>query len=404
MNNQKIDKEIDLLVEHSLISVEQSKEIKNFYKERSKKIPSLENSMLLPLIGVLLIGAGFIALCASNWEQMSDLLKLIVAFIPLIILNVALFKNRSSSSEVLIQCLTFGVAFAILFAFGIVTNVFQTPIDTNILIHMALYSVIPLVYVFNGYWLGVMVIVGAITSSDVNYMFLSIIGLLSIMPYCYVRIRNKLPINTILVLNGIVIYRISYMLFDDWISVYLSLSILLLFTLRYHIALFNNILITLYYVLGVFLCFIDDDIDTEFYMVSAIILAIIGVVIYIVSMRTEKGNLLEVKYYYECCVIMILAVVNVFEINVEFIATLLMLFIFAFSAFRYFKNKSLSGYNKYSFIFTILLLWKMTTLDLPFTVQGVLFIVLGIISILISRYVSKLIKDDDKEQEIMVNE
>lgn len=65
MLKHQIEKDIELLIENNLITFEQATNIKQFYSSKSK--PTLETSMLLPLIGVLLIGSGLIALCAANW-------------------------------------------------------------------------------------------------------------------------------------------------------------------------------------------------------------------------------------------------------------------------------------------------------------------------------------------------
>lgn len=403
MNYNKREKEIAVLVENSLISNEQADNIKKYYKQQSKNVLSLETSMLLPLIGVLLIGAGFIALCASNWENISDLMKLIIAFIPMTVLNAALFKNRESESEVLIQCLTFGVAFAILFAFGIVTNVYQTPIDTNILIHMGLFSVLPLVYVFDAYWLGVVALVGGIGSSDADYMILSVIGLLSLLPYTYNKIKRNLPLNTLVLLNSIALFRLLFLFYDDEVSMLLSLSILLLVKIGFDNELFQRLLKYSYYILGIILCFFDDSINIDFYIPLVLIVSCLVLVLYFTRGQTSEEGFFVMKYNYECSAIMFLTILNICEIPTDFLATLLMLFIAAFTAFIHFKNKSLSGYNMYSFGFTLLVLSKMASLDMPFTAQGILFIILGIISLIISRHIAQIIKEE-AEEEVMGNE
>lgn len=403
MNNHKREKEINILHENSLISKEQAEDIKNFYKQQSASIPSLESSMLLPLIGVLLIGAGFIALCASNWENMSDYIKLIVAFIPVVILNIALYKQRNSRSEVLIQCLTFGVAFAVLFAFGIVANIYQTPVDTNILIHMGLFSVLPLVYVFDGYWLGVVALAGAIASSNSDYMIISIIGLISIIPYCYLRIKKDRPLNIMVLLNSVMLFRLSFLFFNDEISILLVLSIMLLLKTIYVNELYHRLLKYMYYILGITLCFVDDNINTDHYIPLAFIFLCLMMVLYYTVTKVSEEDILTIKYNYECSAIMFLTLLNIFEIPTEFLATLLMLFIIAFTAFMHFKNKSLKGYNMYSFVFTIFVLAKMTSLDMLFMTQGILFIIMGIISLVISRHVAKIIKEE-RDGEVVKNE
>lgn len=394
MIKHQLEKDIDVLVENQLISTEQSVKIKEFYSKSRK--PTLESSMLLPLIGVLLIGAGFIALCASNWEYMSDGMRLVVAFIPLSILDFYLFKYKDHKSEVLIQCLTFGVAFALLFAFGIVTNVFQTPVSTDILIHLGLFCVLPLVYVFDAYWLGVITIMGGIATCADEYLILSTIGLISLVPYCYFKFKANQNFHIMVLLHMVVLFRLSHLVYDGELTLFIPLAILLVIGLFYRTNVYTTTTKIMFYMVGIAFS-LDDGIisiayDIDFIAVSFYFIMLLGAAYYTIKYLTGEENLTHRYFNLHSISILMLVAMDFLGAGFHFLATALMLYIFGFNAFYHFKNFNIKGYNRYSFIFSCFILAKMTSLDFPFMVQGILFIVLGVIFIYLSHHITNLIK------------
>lgn len=389
MIKHKILKDIDELVENNLITKEQGSDIVNYYNTKTK--PTFESSMLLPLIGVLLIGAGFIAMCASNWENMTDTLRLFIAFVPITLLSGALYNYKNSNSQVLVQCLAFGVAFALLFGFGIVANVYQTPIDTNILLHVCLFCVIPLVYVFDGYWLGVIALAFGLYSSSSDYTVISIIGLLSMLPYCYYRVREKLSLNMMIMLHVGVLFRTLYLIYPEFEIMYLGISTLLVLGLFFNNALYQSLLKIIIFVLGIVFSFsgsyyeITSNVEI---IIMLIYILMIGFVVYYTYYNVVENKILN----YQLSGILVVSIFYVIGIDNKEIFSLLMIYILIYNAYDNFKHFYLKGYNFYSFIFTGFILSKMFSFNLPFMTQGVVFIALGIAFIYLSQHVSKVIK------------
>lgn len=403
MIKHQIKKDIKLLLENNLISSEQAINIEAFYN--SKNSHKIGSALLFPLIGVLLIGSGLIALCASNWAYMSDSMRIVIALAPLTILDCFLFKYKNSNSNVLIQCLTFGVAFALLFALGIITNIFQTPIPTEIFLHLGLFCVLPLIYVFDAYWLGLLTLTATVYTSFDGYIIISIIGLLSLVPYCYFKLKAKHSINLMLLLHTIVLFRFMAIIHEEFISLALGVALLLLIGLFFKNDMVKRNTLLMCYALGCYFSFDDDSVYFEpgiGLVLLAIYAGVIGYVLYYtLNNLVYEENIKDRINNLHCVAILTLIIFNIVEIPTIFIFSALMTYIFGFKAYSYFKNMDLAGYNKYSFVFSAFVLMRMTSLDLPFMAQGVLFIVLGIGFIILSRYVSTLIKKEQAGLEVV---
>lgn len=360
--------------------------------------------MLLPLIGVLLIGAGLIALCASNWENMGDTLRLVIAFVPITILNIALYKNKDSKSEVLVQCLTFGVGFAMLFGFGIVTNVFQTPVDTDILIHLALFCVIPLIYVFDAYWLGVISIAAGISSSSIDYVIISLIGLFSMLPYLYNKIKQNDSVNTMLILHMGVLYRAVYLICREDEACIIVIALALAITMFLENRLFKTIVTTMIYIMGFVLSFINLDFYISGTIFNIIMLIYVLLIFFIIFYTYNYINNEDKILNYNLAGILSIVIITIMQIPTTEIASFLMVYILLYNAYKKFKEKDIKGYNGYSFVFTGFILGKMGSYNLHFMTQGIFFIVLGIVFIVLSKYVSNTIKQEITVEEVLENE
>lgn len=405
MLKHRIWKDVELLVESGLITEEQAININEYYLSKSKSKPTLESSMLLPLIGVLLIGAGLIALCAANWEYLTDGMRLIIAFVPLVVLNFFLFKYKNSTSDVLIQCLTFGVSFACLFGMGIVANVFQTPVATEVLVHICLFGIVSLVYVFDAYWLGVIGVAGGIFSVSDDYVILSLIGLVVFLPYLYLRLKDERNCNTLMFAHIVVLFRIGFLICHDEFCVFLPLAVLLVIGLFFNNDLYRRTTKLLYFYAGIFMSFGGGWIGfTQEHYVWAFIygLLLCFALYYTLQHIAVTGSAYDKLFNLQSIAILSVLLQTLLGIPIEFVATILMLYIFGYNAFNHFKLINIKGYNKYSFLFTCLVLGKMAEFDFGFTVQGILFILLGIGFIILSRHINSLMKIELANQDMEV--
>ncbi len=96
--DSKLRKEITLLVKEKVISAEVGEKITAYYQSQSSgKTNRL--MLLFGVFGALLIGSGILLMLAHNWDQLSKMIKTIIAFVPLLIGQLAvgfsLVKNKS---------------------------------------------------------------------------------------------------------------------------------------------------------------------------------------------------------------------------------------------------------------------------------------------------------------------
>jgi len=96
----KIKVDIDQLKREGVIDEATADRILGFYT--NEKDPSSGNRLFLifGVFGALMIGLGIILIIAHNWEQLSRLQKTIIAFIPMLLSQLAcwytLFKKSDS--------------------------------------------------------------------------------------------------------------------------------------------------------------------------------------------------------------------------------------------------------------------------------------------------------------------
>ncbi len=393
MKKGRILQDLSLLVEAGLITPQQSQAIEEFYQQRKKEIRPL---LLLPLIGVLLVGTGFISLCASNWHYLSDVVKIVLAFVPLVLLSGFLYKHREADSQVLVQCLTFGVGFGVLFAFGVLANVFQTPVSTHLLMQFAVLCLVPLVYVFDAYWLGVLLFAWGIFACSTTTLVLSLLSLVAFVPYCWEKIQWEASHRSFTVLHIVALFRLLFLFHSEGGSVLLALALLLLASTYYTEEFYQKIVREGFLWLGVFLCFVEESFfslsDAAFLVLS--LLPVVAICFAIGQRMEEREEQVE----HGCC----LAVLVLFFLcGVGFptlwIATLLITAILVTRAYHSFHKRDLAHYNGYSFLFTAFVLAKMSSLHLSFLATGVLFILLGISFILLSKKLADTIKREEQE-------
>lgn len=388
---RQIEKDLSLLVEVALISPEQGENIRAFYGTQSRGFSTL---FVLPLLGVLLIGFGLISLCASNWQHLGDVPKIVVAFLPLVLLSLVLYRKRESTSEVLVQCLTFGVGFAELFALGVVTNLFQTPVSTHLLMQLSLLCLVPLVYVFNAYWLGTLLYAWAISACQPDTLLLSTLSLVVFLPYCYSRICEERNLRCLTILHVVGLFRLLFLYYEDNFSIFFGLAILLIGSGYYRETSFLHLVRNMFSVTGLTLAFFRETMILEVEPLPLLLgLCCVGFAAYQAWHFFDDQE--DTLTHGVGITLLSLLLVNAFDIPTSFIATVVMLAVLGLQVYQAFTLRDLPGYNKYSFLFALFVLAKMSSLSMTFFATGVLFIVIGIAFLLLSKVVSDIVKRGD---------
>ncbi|MFI3250707.1 MAG: DUF2157 domain-containing protein [Eubacteriales bacterium] len=396
MSKRRLQSDITLLVEKGILSYEKGEEIREFYALEKKSMKSVQ---ILPIMGVFLIGAGLISLCAANWQYIADPIKFVIAFLPLIALTIALYLKRETSSELLVQCLTFGVAFTELFALGIVVNLFQTPVASEYLLQLALIALIPMVYIFHAYWLSLLLVSWAIFAASSGLPLLSLLSLCAFFPFHYLRVREGSSSNLLACVHIVAIFRLVAFVLDDVASMYIVFVLLFVVAILYEDSFFRRTIGKMFAGVLLFLCFGSFDPSSE-YSPLILIAMLIGIGFSLWSSwryYSEEEDLYAALHTLLGSVVLMLMILDLDSGPPGILSTPIMAAAIGGNIYYAFSVRDLKAYNRYSFAFAAFVLAKMASLSSDFMVTGVLFIAVGSFFVWMSMVVAKIMKKEESE-------
>ena len=163
--------DLEELVSAGIISPDKAVEIDEYFRQQQSERP---NRMLLAfgILGALLVGLGIILLLAHNWDQLSRVVKTMIAFVPVIIsqglVGYALWKGRHQrtriESGVVLLILSVGACLAL------ISQIYNIPgTISSFMITWVLLSA-PLVYIAHSSMASLLVLVGVTYyGMDVGY-------------------------------------------------------------------------------------------------------------------------------------------------------------------------------------------------------------------------------------------
>lgn len=394
MLKHRIQTDLSLLVDEGLITAEQRDNIKEFYAIGKK---SAKTVMILPLMGVFLVGAGLTSLCAANWQNIGSVAKGIIALIPLLIITAVLLRVHDTASDLMLQCITLGVAFAELFGFGIYANIFQTPIPTETLLRYVVLSLIPLVYVYSGYWLGCLLLAWGIFTVNPDALLLSTIPLLIFVPFYLLRLREGRGINTMTVLHSVALFVLLALYIQDITCILFGLGLLLLVSTLFQDEFYRLMVARIFSCLGVVLSFTGSPSDVV--EEPIFVLSTLGCIVFSVwkswEIYQEDEELYQPLLGLTGAVILALVILGGLGVHITAIASLVMTAVIAGQVYYSFFTRDLKRYNRYSILFAGYVLAKMTSFGMGFMATGILFILIGTGFIWLSVVVAKIMKEEE---------
>jgi uncharacterized membrane protein len=96
-----LQKDIQELVEANVISPEIANAIQDYYIQKEESSPN-KLVIVFGILGALLVGLGIILIIAHNWDTLSRGIKTLLAFIPLVLgqlaLGYSIFKKKESKT------------------------------------------------------------------------------------------------------------------------------------------------------------------------------------------------------------------------------------------------------------------------------------------------------------------
>jgi uncharacterized membrane protein len=195
-----IKKELSELVAASVISEDTADNIRNYYAQKSN--PSQNKLFVIfGILGALLMGLGIILIIAHNWDELSILTKTILAFVPLILSQLAcgytLTKQqmnttwRESASTLLFLAIGASIS--------LISQIYNIPGDISSFLLTWLLLGLPLVYVMQSSFTSILYITGATVYgaydnywmyyNEESYLFWLL--LLAIIPYYYLLYKKN---------------------------------------------------------------------------------------------------------------------------------------------------------------------------------------------------------------------
>jgi len=402
----KFIKALPELVKKEVITEEVSNRIIQYYS--NKKIPQTNRLMtVFGVLGSILIGLGIILIVAHNWDNLSKSIKAVLAFIPLIIWQLAvgysIFKKKSTVWKEASGTFLF---FAVGSSMALISQVYNIPGDFTSYLLTWVMLCIPLTYLLksNALWILSLVLISnyacnlGFSSQNIPWMYL--VGLISILPYYLIKIKEDNNSNMITIMNWLLplslIIVLGSFIKTEWEM--LPVLYMLLFSLLYGIGsmiFFKNGQLRKngYLVLGsigaivMLLMFSFKWIWEEFVesinfyseeFIIATLLFTIGALVF--GYNCTKNKLKEVNLFACLSVLFpILIVIGIWSNDGAVVTSNVLVFLLGITAIRKGVNQFHFGILNYGLvIISSLIVCRFFDMNISFEIRGLLFVLMGV--------------------------
>jgi uncharacterized membrane protein len=202
----KLKKDIQELVEANVISLEIAEAIQDYYHQKEESSPN-KLVFVFGILGALLVGLGIILIIAHNWDDLSRGIKTFLAFIPLILGQVALGYTifRKKESKTWREASACFLLFAIGACISLVSQIYN--IEGNLGSFLLTWSVlvIPIVYIARSNiasLLSIILITYYLLESDYwsykrQFNFVYWLLFLAIIPHVFFLFKKRIETNFI---------------------------------------------------------------------------------------------------------------------------------------------------------------------------------------------------------------
>lgn len=405
------NKDLQELVNAKVISDETAVQIQNFYQ---KKASGNSNRLftLFGILGALLVGLGIILIVAHNWDQLSQQVKTIIAFVPLAIGHlVGFYVLQTKNDSIAWREGTAGfIFFAIATAIALISQIYHIPGDLNAFLIIWMLLSLPLVYLFRSASTSLFYIAG-ITYYAVNMGYWDYppqepywywLLFISILPFYYWLYKNKPQSNFISFHHWLIPLSlvISFGTLATEYGILLNMSYMTLFGIFLLVGNSNyfqnqKILNNGYYIIGhlgtiILLLILSfhwfwDELSNEKFEFAGyslelylnIILLIIGIVL--LKMEHKKGNLSIWKpFTYVFLLFALLFIIEIFIPIGIVLINLLLLGVGIITILEGNRRNHLGILNFGLLIITAQLISRFFDTNMSFVVRGILFIAVGV--------------------------
>ena len=160
--NKSILKELPELIKANLITPETARQIELYYKNKDEDAPN-RIIVILGILGTLLAGLGIVLLIAHNWDEFSNRLKTIIAFLPLIIGQVLCFYTLSKRKDSVLwkECSAVVLFFGVMACISLISQIYHINGSLSDFLLTCLLLTVPLVYIMSSSVVSLLYIAGA---------------------------------------------------------------------------------------------------------------------------------------------------------------------------------------------------------------------------------------------------
>lgn len=185
-----IKKETEQWVQEGLITPEQKQQIHMRYPVNKTDSPL---PLFFAIVGSLLIGAGIILIFATNWWKLPIIIKITLAFLPLLasqVLCLYTFKRKAYSHSfkeggAVLLSLSFFAALAL------IGQIFHTSSNLELYLLECILFSLPIIYLFRAKAALAIYIAGAIYITWLLPIGISIILIVLILPFFYLELKDS---------------------------------------------------------------------------------------------------------------------------------------------------------------------------------------------------------------------
>ena len=404
MNNKKykfLEKSLAELTENNIISEEQFAKAKTYFKHDIKEGKSMIT--IFTSIGIFLVALSIITLFAVNWENIGKSIKVMLAFLPLVITAIMMFFYMKNGNEKLKLYASIFAPISILATNSLIGQIFHIQMETYELFYISLLSYMPIAFILRNYLSLIVYCIGAITYvlNVPHYYFETFANAfaitLPIIIYNYINYRKELNSkkNTLMWVTNVLVA--TMMLFE--IELTRSESIFIYGYLIYLVTkmLFGseNILskfLKLIFVACMFVfCFEGVAIQYEFGWGTVLITALLIACMCIGKMYKEP------KEWFLFAFIALIQYCNIPDEILYILVNLLVLALGIYKIVSGSKNAIYKETKQGVATVVLLIMFRFMSSDLSFTEKSVVFLISGIAFIIGANILKKRIGGKNNE-------
>ncbi|MFC7775418.1 DUF2157 domain-containing protein [Flavobacterium sp. GCM10027622] len=196
--SNNILKELPELLSNGIITDEVAAKITDYYNRKASTNPN-RLFTIFGILGALLGGLGIILIVAHNWDNFSITTKTVVAFIPLVLGQVACWYtlNKLPNSITWKESSATFLVFAIAATISLIAQIYNLPEDMEGFLLTWIVLSLPLVYIMRSSFTSLLAILGIVWyCSEAHYDYPKSNGwihwllLLTLVPHYYNLIKN----------------------------------------------------------------------------------------------------------------------------------------------------------------------------------------------------------------------